>query len=130
MSPCIVCRFISTTTMLMSLIICHVSNLYLFKVFADDGEILKAVFEHHMLVNFVDSDLFRPLVDYLTEHQKEADYLEPNVIINELHQAGRTSEAVAVDKACRGQQGRCYRIIYKNNFFLKFTMGICIRAWC
>lgn len=67
--------------------------------------ILKAVFERHLFVHFVDTEMFQPLVDYLVSHQKEAEFLEPNIIINELTQSNRLAEAKAVDKACRGQQG-------------------------
>lgn len=76
------------------------------QVFADDPVILKSVFERHLLVNLVDSELFKPLVEFLTAHQKEADFLEPSVVVNELLQAKHTSEASTVDRACRGQQGK------------------------
>ena len=66
---------------------------------------LKAVFERQLVVEFVDSEMFQPLVDYLVAHQKEAEFLEPSIVINELVQSTRNAEAKAVDRACRGQQG-------------------------
>jgi len=75
------------------------------KEFMANESILKAVFERHLFVHFVDTEMFQPLVDYLVSHQKEAEFLEPNIIINELTQSNRLAEAKAVDKACRGQQG-------------------------
>ena len=69
------------------------------------------MFEHHLLVNLADSELFKPLVDYLVVHQKETDFLDPSVVINELLQDKRTNEAAVVDRACRGQQGRSYIMV-------------------
>ncbi|XP_067933304.1 NBAS subunit of NRZ tethering complex-like [Watersipora subatra] len=75
------------------------------QLFVDDGTIHRLVFKCHLLVNFVGSELFQPLVNYLALHQKEADFLEPNIVVNELLQAKYASEAAAVDKVCRSQHG-------------------------
>lgn len=84
---------------------CIFDLMRVMQVFADDNVILRLVFERHLVVNLVDSELFQSLADYLTTHQKETDFLDPSVVINELVQAKRTTEASAIDRACRGQQG-------------------------
>lgn len=59
----------------------------------------------HLIVQFADSAIFDELVQFLSEHQKEEEYLDPSCVVDELVQAGKNSQAREVNKACRGAQG-------------------------
>lgn len=68
--------------------------------------LVEGVFERHLLAKFVDSPIFSELINFLTEHQKEEDYLDPGRIVDELVQSGNATQAKEVEKACRGAHGK------------------------
>lgn len=59
-----------------------------------------------LIVNFIGTGIFHPLVEFLAAHQRQADYLDPNAVINQLVQAKHMNEAKMVEKACKGQHGK------------------------
>jgi len=81
------------------------SVLVSFQVFENDEIVIKSIFEQHLVSRLANSGIFQSLVNYLAAHQKEADFLDPGIVMNELLQAKQVTQAKEVDKACKGRQG-------------------------